>query len=145
RLHAAGSRFAPATVLAIVLIASALPAFAFSLSGSLLASAAGWTVLMTCVAAGVPATWVGIQMITPDRLKGSINALYLATYTLIGVGLGPILVGLLTDHLFGDETKVGLSLLIVAVACAAGGSAAALLGRKTLAAASQRLAMSDQP
>jgi MFS family permease len=144
RLHAAGSQFAPATVLAIILGAVALPAAIFCLSDSLLISTAGWTVLMTCVAAGVPATWVGIQMITPDRLKGSINSLYLATFTLIGVGMGPILVGLFTDHLFRDEGKVGLSLLVVSLGCAFGGCFAALCGRKALSLASHRVALTQQ-
>lgn len=142
RLQAAGSRFAPSTVLAAVLLAALAPGAAFCWSHSYAVSAGGWTLLMICVSAGVPATWVGIQLVTPDALKGTISALYLAAYTLVGVGLGPVLVGLLTDNLFG-AANLGRSLLAITLGCGVLGSGAALIGRRVLSAAAARVSTSS--
>ena len=54
----------------------------------------------------------GIQILTPRRLRGRVNALFLATVTLAGFGLGPLLVGLFSDHVLG-EAGLGFALLAV--------------------------------
>lgn len=52
------------------------------------------------------------QVITPPRLRGRITALVSIPLALVG-SLGPMAVGLLTDRLFGDETRIGWSLAVV--------------------------------
>jgi MFS family permease len=65
-----------------------------------------------------------VQEITPNRMRAQAGALFVSALTLIGLGLGPSLVGLLTDRVFGADSAVRYSLLIVT---AAGLSAAATL------------------
>ena len=58
------------------------------------------------------AAFVGI---TPPALRGRVVALYLLIGNLLGLGLGPYLVGALLDHVFRDPLKVGAALSLVAV------------------------------
>lgn len=51
-----------------------------------------------------------IQVLTPPRMRGRMYALYLLFATLIGMGLGPLLIGLLSDYAL---PSLGLSLSVV--------------------------------
>ncbi|MBL8644349.1 MAG: MFS transporter [Rhodospirillaceae bacterium] len=51
-----------------------------------------------------------IQEITPNRLRGRMTALYYAVTNLVGISLGALLIGLLTDYVFRDEMAVGSSI-----------------------------------
>jgi len=44
-----------------------------------------------------------IQTVTPNRLRGQITFLFLFVMNVIGMGLGPIIVGELSDKVFGEE------------------------------------------
>lgn len=50
-----------------------------------------------------------IQTMTPGNLRGRLMSFALVTFATSG-GLGALIVGFLTDHVFGDEAKVGYSL-----------------------------------
>jgi MFS family permease len=68
-----------------------------------------------------------IQEVVPNTMRGQFSALYLFIVNLIGLGLGPTLVALSTDYIFGSPEDVGYSLLfITGVAMAV---SAFLLGR----------------
>jgi MFS family permease len=54
-----------------------------------------------------------LMTITPNQLRSQVSALYLFMLNTIGLSLGPLSVGLLTDYFFGDPIKVGQSLAIV--------------------------------
>jgi MFS family permease len=54
-----------------------------------------------------------IVLVTPSRMRAQLVALYLLFDSLIGFGLGPIAVALLTDFVFRDESQVGLALATV--------------------------------
>lgn len=56
-----------------------------------------------------------VQDVFPNTMRGQAIALYLLLAGLVGIGLGPMLVALVTDHLFGDDSKLGLSIVVVAV------------------------------
>ena len=58
-----------------------------------------------------------IQAVTPGRMRGTTTALYIAIYNVIGYGLGPLVVGMLNDNVFG-EAGVGYSM--AGLACFAG-------------------------
>jgi len=61
-----------------------------------------------------------IALLAPSRLRGRLLGACLFVFNLIGLGVGPTLVGALTDFAFGDESKVGYSLgLVVIVASGA--------------------------
>ncbi len=51
-----------------------------------------------------------IQEITPNRLRGRMTALYYAVTNLVGISLGALLVGALTDYVFQSEAAVGSSI-----------------------------------
>jgi hypothetical protein len=63
-------------------------------------------------------------------MRGQAVAIYAVVTNLIGLGLGPTAVALLTDYVFGDESKLRYSLLVVAVVCHAVMSTALWLSLK---------------
>jgi MFS family permease len=54
-----------------------------------------------------------IQEMVPNRMRGQASAIYLFVINLIGLGLGPTTVALVTDYVFHDDNTVHVSLLIV--------------------------------
>lgn len=54
-----------------------------------------------------------VQLLTPPELRGRIMSVFLVMFSVVGVALGPPLVGLLTDHVFHDQAMVGYSVLTV--------------------------------
>ena len=54
-----------------------------------------------------------IQEIMPNSMRGQASAIYLFVITLIGLGIGPTAVALVTDYGFGDDQALRYSLLIV--------------------------------
>ncbi len=55
-----------------------------------------------------------MQIIAPAPIRAQLTALYLFSGTLIGLGLGPLVVGLLTDHVFHDPALIRYSMATVA-------------------------------
>jgi hypothetical protein len=55
-----------------------------------------------------------LQVVTPNPMRGQITALFLAVFNLIGFGLGPTFVALLTDQLFGADRFLPYSLALTA-------------------------------
>lgn len=58
-----------------------------------------------------------IQSVTPGRMRGTTTAIYIAIYNVIGYGLGPLGVGWLNDHVFGEH---GIASSMVVLALIAG-------------------------
>lgn len=56
-----------------------------------------------------------VQDVFPNAMRGQAIALYLLLGGLVGIGLGPMLVALVTDHLFGNDAMLGASLVVVTV------------------------------
>lgn len=65
-----------------------------------------------------------LQIVTPNELRGQMSAIYLFVVSLVGLGLGPVAVGAITDFGFGDPAKVGWS---IATLVAIGGVSAIVL------------------
>jgi MFS family permease len=59
-----------------------------------------------------------MQLFAPANLRGRVSAMFLAIVTLVGTGLGATVTGFLTDHVFHDKMKVGMSLAIVTLVTA---------------------------
>jgi len=57
-----------------------------------------------------------IQRMTPNPMRAQATALYLFAINLIGMGLGPTAVALVTEEVFQDPGAVGRSLLLVGLA-----------------------------
>jgi MFS family permease len=54
-----------------------------------------------------------IQLITPNRARAQVTAVYITLTTLVGLVVGPTVVGLMTDFLFKDPQDIRYSLSIV--------------------------------
>lgn len=67
------------------------------------------TFILSTASMGPAAT----QVATPQHLRGRASAIYVLVTGLIGMAIGPALVGWLTDHVLGDPMKVGTSLIIL--------------------------------
>jgi MFS family permease len=93
--------------------------------GSFAAGVVGMTIMVgsNASAAIIPAT---LQLTTPGRLRARVTAFMLFVLNLLGLGLGPTIVALTTDHVFHDPKAVGSSVALVGTIC---GLAAALLFR----------------
>jgi MFS family permease len=51
-----------------------------------------------------------LQIVTPNEFRGQVSAIYLFVVSLVGLTVGPVAVGAITDFVFGDRTKVGWSI-----------------------------------
>jgi MFS family permease len=63
----------------------------------------------------IPCAGTSIQLIVPSRARAQVSALYITISSLVGMGLGPMLVGLLNDYVFHDPLAIRYSLSIVMV------------------------------
>jgi hypothetical protein len=54
-----------------------------------------------------------MQEMSPRAMRGVAAAVLVFLLNFVGLGLGPPAVALVTDNVFRDPTKVGLSLLVV--------------------------------
>jgi MFS family permease len=66
-----------------------------------------------------------LQTMTPNRLRATVSAVYLFCFNVIGLGLGPLAVALVSDRIFGGGANLRYG--IVAVAATAGPLASVLL------------------
>ncbi|MBL8219232.1 MAG: MFS transporter [Bryobacterales bacterium] len=56
-----------------------------------------------------------IMQVTPARMRGQASSIYLFVINLIGLGIGPTAVAMVTDYVFADDNRVGSSILLVTV------------------------------
>jgi MFS family permease len=95
------------------------------------------SVLILGLAIAITVGPVGVQTITPPAFRGQATALYLLGLNLVGQGLGPLIVPLITDHVFHDRSKVGYSLCIAGLVIIPLAVLVLWCGRKSVAAAVQ--------
>jgi len=55
-----------------------------------------------------------IALVAPNRLRGQVTATYLLSINLIGYGIGPAFVGLLSDKVFTSADGVRYSMALTA-------------------------------
>jgi hypothetical protein len=99
-----------------------LAAFATDSLPVLVASLAPLAFFGTFAYGAAPAA---IQLMTPAANRAVASAVYLFFLNLVGMGVGPVLVAVVTDRVFASDNAVGLSLAVVVTLSAVG--AAALL------------------
>jgi len=90
-----------AAIAAATTIGATWPAFAF---GAVAIALIGFP-------AGLNAA--SLQLITPPVLRGQAGGLFILIGNFLGLGLGPLVVALLTDKVFGRPDAVGQSLMLV--------------------------------
>jgi MFS family permease len=59
---------------------------------------------------GVGPQNAALQVIVPNEMRGQVTALFLFLFTMIGIGIAPTVVALLTDYVFRDEMKLRYSI-----------------------------------
>jgi MFS family permease len=85
--------------------------------------------LYFALAVAGPGCLSSVQAATPDRHRGLISSLYLCSYSLIGFGLAPLIVGIFNDYLFRSREAINLSLALLFFLFAVIGAPFALSGR----------------
>lgn len=78
-----------------------------------------------------------LQSITPAHFRGQAGAFYTFVANLIGLSLVPLLVALMTDHVFHDPKMVGVSLVAVGVGTLSFGAVLLWLGKGRFAITAQ--------
>jgi MFS family permease len=54
-----------------------------------------------------------LQLVTPNRLRAQVSSLYLFCINLLGIGVGPTAIALITDNVFEDQMMVDKSMALV--------------------------------
>lgn len=98
--------------------------------------------LMGMTMAGVAAA--SLQIVAPGELRGQMSAFHYLLSVGLGYGLGPPLVGALTDIVFGDEQSLVWSLASVVLVLPLMAAAVFWSGRSAMRAAVERAASRDQ-
>ena len=84
----------------------------------------GWTALTWYAPALLFMTLPGgtaiqvVQEAVPNRLRGQASAIYYLANSIVGLTLGPLSVGLLTDYVYEDPLRIGSALALVAIVIA---------------------------
>lgn len=74
--------------------------------------------LNICIAIVIPLVPAALQTITPRPVRAQVSALFLLVVNLIGIGVGPTAIALITEYVFEDAQAVGWSIALVGmVAC----------------------------
>jgi len=60
-----------------------------------------------------PCAATAIQLVTPNRARAQLSALYITLTTLVGLALGPLIIGAITDFLFSDPQDIRYSITLV--------------------------------
>lgn len=134
-IHRRGIASAPGLVIGLMLTLACLPAIVFCTTTSITLSLVAFALTKFFLTGATAPCLAGIQMITAEPLRGLMTSCYLATVTLFAVGCGPVLVGLITDRVFGYDRALPWSLLILTLGFAAVGVLAAWRSRKPFALA----------
>lgn len=55
------------------------------------------------------------QVITPNQIRGQVTAIYIFILNVVGFGLGPVFIAVLTDYVFGSEAQLGHAMSLAAL------------------------------
>ena len=144
-LHSRGSAAAPHIAQAACSILCIPAAWVFCTASQIGCSEAAYATFNLLVFAATPAGLTGWQALTPERSRGLVIALLVATVTLIGVGLGPVIVGFLNDRVLKDEGALGVSLLVVDLGAALAAITAAVPGALAFSRATRACSNRAEP
>lgn len=93
----------------------------------------GFSNIFINLATGI--AYAGLQIITPNQMRGQIVAGFILATNLIGYGAGPLLLGMMTDYLFMDPMKLDYALVLLAAITTPLSIAFLWWGRKAFATA----------
>ncbi len=75
-----------------------------------------------------------LQLMTPNRMRGQVMAVYLLVANLIGLGLGPTVLAATTDYVFGADEAIGQAIALSGAILCPLGAAILLAGIKSIRA-----------
>ncbi|MBT0670202.1 MFS transporter [Novosphingobium profundi] len=61
----------------------------------------------------VPCAGTALQLIVPNRARAQVTAFYIMVISLVGIGIGPMIIGFMNDHVFTAPTDIRYSMAIV--------------------------------
>ena len=98
-------------VLAALLHAPFAMVYALMPSPQLALACSSASAVLTLIGAGPQNA--ALQVILPNAMRGQVTALYLFLFTMIGFGLSPTVIALITDYVFHDEMKLRYSIAML--------------------------------
>jgi MFS family permease len=84
---------------------------------------------------------MAVNQVTPNQMRAQVSSVYLFVNALLGIGVGPSLVGFISEYVLGDPTQIRFALMIVVVGA---GTVAAILSWFARAKYRERLALTAQ-
>lgn len=117
-----GQRVGAGRLMAAGMALAALAALGIAVSGSATMAVVGLAGLKAGCGFAAVIVLIEIQAQTEPRLRPQVGAIFLALISLVGVGLGPLITGVISDHGLSGPTGLAWSLTIVT-----GGSAALVI------------------
>lgn len=60
-----------------------------------------------------PCAATSLQLIVPNRARAQVSAIYVTFTTLVGLSVGPTVIGLMTDYVFRDPADIRYSMAVV--------------------------------
>jgi MFS family permease len=140
QLHRRAIAGAPLVAIAAGLILVIPTALALSVAPNVATAAAAFAAVTFFLSSTAGPCLTGIQYLTPMHHRGAVTAIYMCVMTLIAVGLGPTLVGFISDTVFGSGAGIGKALTAASLAVSVLGVTLALIGRRPFQAAVGKLA-----
>jgi MFS family permease len=116
RLRARGVAGAPLVVMGVGSVFALLLAAGTAFAPNLPLATTLFSLFMFESTFVLPALYVGMQLLTPDRFRGIAASFNMMVYTLAGLGLGPPLVGAISDRLHLGNRSLGFGITIVELA-----------------------------
>lgn len=111
----------------LVVIASTTVVSAIFMGAAFVVGNPTWTVILLIVPYLLNPAYVGlgpamIQAITPGALRGRVSGINFMATTLVGMSIGPVMVALLTERVFGSPESIGRALSITTAALSLAGA-----------------------
>lgn len=76
-----------------------------------------FAVLVFCGSLTIAVGPAALQLVTPGPVRAQVSALWMLVLNLVTAAIGPTLVGIVTDRVFGDPLAVGQSMAVINLAC----------------------------
>jgi len=115
RLHARHGKGAALHVGVLGALAGVIPAVLFPLAPNVVMALVLMGITQYLISLPFGVAPAALHEVTPNQFRGQVIAIYLFFINIIGLGTGPMIVGLITDYGFRDESAVGYSLLVMAL------------------------------
>lgn len=115
-LQRRGHLDAPVLLCLGAMVVGALPSIFGPLMGSAAACLALFAITMVCWSATISLAFACIALVTPPNMRGVMTGVFMVLMNTTGGAFGAVVVGMLSDHVFGTD---GIRYSVTAIACVA--------------------------